>query len=125
MALGALQGPAASTLVERDPSGDWRWASAIASALTVGGAAGPLLAGLLAQYAALPLRLVFLAEVALLAVALMAVTARLPRARNGSDGGPGGARFPRVSGAGSPWHRCRCLSPGQWLACSFVWSPRL
>ena len=79
MALGALQGTAAPTLVELDPSGDRRRASAIASALTVGGAAaGPLLAGLLAQYAVLPLRLVFLVEVVLLAAALAAVTAGLP-----------------------------------------------
>jgi MFS family permease len=79
MALGALQGTAAPTLVEQDPSDDRRRASAIASALTVGGAAaGPLLAGLLAQYAALPLRLVFLVETGLLAVALVAVIARLP-----------------------------------------------
>jgi MFS family permease len=79
MALGALQGTAAPTLVERDPSGHKRRASAIASALTVGGAAaGPLLAGIFAQYAVLPLRLVFLVEVGLLALALAAVTAKLP-----------------------------------------------
>lgn len=72
LALGALQGTGTPTLVERDPGGDRRRASAIASALTVGGAAaGPLLAGLLAQYAVLPLRLVFLVEVALLALALL------------------------------------------------------
>jgi MFS family permease len=59
--------------VEQDPSDRRRRASAVASGLTVGGAAaGPLLAGLLAQYAVLPLRLSFLIEVALLAVALAA-----------------------------------------------------
>jgi MFS family permease len=74
-ALGALQGTGAPTLVERDPSGHRRRASAIASGLTVGGAgAGPLLAGLLAQYAVLPLRLVFLVAIALLAAALVAVS---------------------------------------------------
>lgn len=80
MALGALQGTAAPTLVEQDPSEERRRASAFASALTVGGAAiGPLLAGLLAQYAVLPLRLVFLIEVGLLTLALAAVIAWLPR----------------------------------------------
>jgi MFS family permease len=79
MALGALQGTAAPTLVERDPTGHRRRASALASGLTVGGAAaGPLLAGLLAQYAVLPLRLVFLIEVGLLAAALVAVRLKLP-----------------------------------------------
>jgi MFS family permease len=75
LALGALQGTGAPTLVERDPSGHRRRASAIASGLTVGGAgAGPLLAGILAQYAVLPLRLVFLVAIALLAAALVAVS---------------------------------------------------
>jgi MFS family permease len=78
IALGALQGTAAPTLIEQDPSRHRRRASAIASGLTVGGAAaGPLLAGLLAQYAVLPLRLVFLIEVVLLAGALVAVNIRL------------------------------------------------
>lgn len=79
MALGALQGTAAPTLVEHDPSGQRRRASATASALTVGGAAtGPLVAGLLAQYAVLPLRLAYLVEVGLLALALIAVNTTLP-----------------------------------------------
>lgn len=44
----------------------------VASALTITGAAvGPVLAGLLAQYAALPLRLCYLVEIAVLAVAVI------------------------------------------------------
>jgi MFS family permease len=79
MALGALQGTAAPTLIEHDPSEDQRRASAIASALTVGGAAiGPLLAGLLAHYAVLPQRLAFLVEIGLLVLALVAVSTGLP-----------------------------------------------
>jgi MFS family permease len=79
LALGALQGTAAPTLIEVDPSDDGRRASAVASAMTVGGAAaGPLLAGLLAQFAPLPQRLVFLVEVGLLALALVAVNTKLP-----------------------------------------------
>jgi MFS family permease len=79
MALGTLQGTAAPTLIENDPSDQRRRASAIASALTVAGAAaGPLLAGLLAQYAPLPQRLAYLVEIGLLAAALVAVLVLLP-----------------------------------------------
>jgi hypothetical protein len=50
--------------------------------MTVAGAgAGPLLAGLLAQYAVLPLRLAYLVEVGILAIALVGVTAVLPLRR--------------------------------------------
>ncbi len=78
-ALGALQGTAAPTLVELDPTENGRRASSVASGLTVGGAAmGPLVAGLLAQYAPLPQRLAYLVEMGLLAVALTAVLIRLP-----------------------------------------------
>lgn len=78
IALGALQGTAAPTLVENDPSEHGRRASTLASALTVGGAAaGPLLAGLLAQYAALALRLAYLIEIGLLASALVVIRTQL------------------------------------------------
>jgi MFS family permease len=80
MALGALQGTAAPTLVEHDPSEQPRRASMAASALTITGAAvGPVLAGLLAQYAALPLRLCYLVEIVVLAIALAAVAVTIPR----------------------------------------------
>lgn len=79
MGLGALQGTAAPTLVEHDPSEQPRRASMAASALTITGAAvGPVLAGLLAQYAALPLRLCFLVEIGVLAIALAAVIVMIP-----------------------------------------------
>jgi MFS family permease len=80
MALGALQGTAAPTLIETDPTDKPRRASATASALTVAGAAaGPLLAGGLAQYAVLPERLTYLVEIALLGCALLAVLVFLPK----------------------------------------------
>lgn len=79
LGLGALQGTAAPTLVEEDPTGHQRRASATASGLTVAGAgAGPLLAGILAQYGPLPQRLAYLVEIGLLAVALFAVLRLLP-----------------------------------------------
>src|SRR5581483_6416875 len=96
MALGALQGTAAPTLVEHDPSARPRRAAAVASSTTLGGAAvGPLLAGLLAQYALLPLRLCFLVEVGVLAVALIAVMWTIP-AR--ADRQPWRPRRPTVPG---------------------------
>ena len=77
-ALGALQGTGAPALVESDPSGNVRRAAAIASAATLGGAAlGPVLAGLLAEYAPLSPRLPYLVEIVLLVAALFAVR-RLP-----------------------------------------------
>jgi MFS family permease len=89
LALGALQGTAAPTLVETDPDGDTRRASAIASAGTTGGAAlGPLLAGFLVQYAPLPRRLSFLVEIGLLVIAVVLVRARLPRRENPSSWRP-------------------------------------
>jgi hypothetical protein len=48
----------------------------------------PLLAGLLAQYAPLPLRLAYLVEVALLPTALCAVIATLPRRLERTDWRP-------------------------------------
>jgi MFS family permease len=81
LALGALQGTAAPALVETDPSDNVRRAAAIASAATLGGAAiGPVLAGLLAEYGPLSPRLPYLIEIGLLAIALVAVLARLPDA---------------------------------------------
>jgi MFS family permease len=83
MGLGALQGSAAPTLVEHDPWGRPRRASAVASSSTLAGAAvGPVLAGLLAEYAALPLRLSFLIEIAVLAVALAGVAVFVPGRRD-------------------------------------------
>jgi MFS family permease len=79
MALAALQAAAAPTLIEHDPSGRRRWASATASTLTVVGAAlGPLSAGLLAQYAPWPTRLTYLVQFVLLAAILTAVVSCLP-----------------------------------------------
>jgi len=79
MALGALQGTASPTLVEYDPTKQPRRASAIASGLTVAGAGvGPLLAGVLAQFAPLPQQLGYLIELGLLAAALVAVLTLIP-----------------------------------------------
>jgi MFS family permease len=96
VALGALQGTAAPTLVETDPNEDVRRAAAIASAATLGGAAaGPILAGVLAQYAPLSPRLPYLVEVGLLAVALVVVTRVVPRRRDREPWRPRRPTVPR------------------------------
>jgi MFS family permease len=79
MAMGALQGSAAPTLTDYDPSNRPRRAAMVASAATLGGAAaGPVLGGVLAQYAAFPLRLSFLVELGVLGIAAVAVLRCIP-----------------------------------------------
>jgi MFS family permease len=83
VAMGALQGTGAHTLVESDPRQDRRRASAVASAVTMGGAAaGLLLAGALAEYGPLSRRLPYLVEIVLLIGALVAVVTFVPPRRN-------------------------------------------
>lgn len=96
MGLGALQGTAAPTLVEHDPSERPRRASAVASSATLAGAAtGPLLAGLLGEYAPLPQRLCYLVEIAMLGAALAMIMRAIPPR---SDRAPWRPRRPTVPG---------------------------
>lgn len=96
VALGALQGTAAPTLVEADPDGDVRRAAAVASAATLGGAAlGPLVAGVLAQYAPLSPRLPYLVEIGLLAVAFVVVWKTVARRRDAARWRPRRPSVPR------------------------------
>ncbi len=72
LALGAVQGTASAALTEVDPTGNKRRAALVASLVTVGGsAAGPLLGGVLAQYAPAPRVLPYLVEIVLLGLALL------------------------------------------------------
>jgi MFS family permease len=60
LAVGMISGAATAALVELDPDGDRRRAAMFAGlAQALGSAAGPLLAGVLAQWAPQPLRLTF------------------------------------------------------------------
>ncbi|WP_329071103.1 MFS transporter [Streptomyces sp. NBC_01429] len=69
-AAGLLSGAATVTVMELAPPGREARAGLAATAANMGGlGCGPLLAGLLAQYAPWPLRLPFLAHLALVAVA--------------------------------------------------------
>ncbi|MGI5228822.1 MFS transporter [Actinoallomurus sp. CA-142502] len=80
-ALGAASGPLTATLTELEPGGDRRRAALVATVATAGGLGlGPVLAGLLAQYAPAPHVLPFAVELVLLAPAWAAI-ATLPARR--------------------------------------------
>lgn len=94
LAVGMIGGPATAALVELDPDGDRRRAALFAGLAQAGGsAAGPLAAGILAQWAPDPLRLCYLVGIGA-TVAVAALTLTLPA------GGGGGERWrpqwPRV-----------------------------
>lgn len=85
-AMGALQASAVAALVETQPGGDGNRAAKVGSMATVGGAAaGPLAAGLLAQYGPWGRRLPYLIIVALLAAVFVAVWRSFPHDRGKSQ----------------------------------------
>ncbi len=74
IAIGALAGTAGAALAELEPGGDHVRAALVSSTSTVTGqAVGPLLAGILTQYAPLPLRLVFWIDLGLIGLAIWGV----------------------------------------------------
>jgi len=83
LAVGMISGAATAALVELDPRGDRRRAALLAGLAQAGGsAAGPMLAGVLAQWAPDPLRLVYVVGLALTVVAAGA-TLTLPESPDG------------------------------------------
>lgn len=79
LTLGAVQGTASAALADTDPDGHKARAALASSLAVVGGsAAGPLLGGVLAQYAPAPRVLPYLVEIVLLAVALTALLRLFP-----------------------------------------------
>lgn len=69
LALGAATGPATALIIESRPERDRLWASVLATmAFVAGTAAGPLAAGLLAEYLPAPQLLPFLIHLGLLAI---------------------------------------------------------
>ncbi|MER7078244.1 Predicted arabinose efflux permease, MFS family [Saccharopolyspora kobensis] len=81
LAVGLAAGPLTAALTELEPSGDHRKAALVSTVVSVGGLGiGPVLAGLLAQYAPAPRVLPFVVEIVLLLLAAVAVCA-LPDAR--------------------------------------------
>lgn len=76
VALGAATAAATALIAERAPDGNRSRASVVASMAFVGGtAAGPLVAGVLAEYAPLPLLLPYLAHLVLLGIGWLCVSA--------------------------------------------------
>lgn len=74
LATGVLTGSAAAAMVELDPGGDRQRASMInVVAMVSAGATGPLLGGLLTQFAPWPTRLPFVVILALMVVGLLGV----------------------------------------------------
>jgi MFS family permease len=95
LAVGMISGAATAALVELDPRGDRRRAALLAGLAQAGGsAAGPLAAGVLAQWAPDPLRLCFLISlgITLVAAGLCAV---LPEPAQ-DDREPWRIEWPRV-----------------------------
>jgi MFS family permease len=106
VALGAVVGTGAAALVEAEPDGDHRRA-ALAAVLgqSGGSAAGPLVAGTLAQWAPAPRQLCYLVAIAATVVAVLAIW-RMPepsrpsgawRLQRPSVPAPIRARFARLS----------------------------
>lgn len=76
LSAGIFTGTATATIVDLAPDGGKSRASLIAAAVNMGGlGAGPLLAGILAQYAPLPLTLCFLVDLVLVVLAAVGVHA--------------------------------------------------
>lgn len=74
LSAGIFTGTATATIVDLAPNSGKQRASLIAAAVNMGGlGAGPLLAGILAQYAPLPLTLCFIMDLVLVVAAVVAV----------------------------------------------------
>ncbi|MBE7187077.1 MAG: MFS transporter [Jatrophihabitans endophyticus] len=74
LSAGVFTGTATATLIDLAPDGGKARASLVAAAVNMAGlGSGPLLAGVLTRYAPLPLRLAYLVDLGLVAVAAVAV----------------------------------------------------
>ncbi len=83
LAVGAASGALTAALTELEPRGDRRRAALVSTVVSVGGLGlGPLLAGVLAQYAPAPRVLPFMVELVLLVPAALAM-ASLPATGTG------------------------------------------
>src|ERR1700691_1589548 len=74
LSAGVVAGTATAAVIEAAPEAWRRRAVAVATAANIGGlGAGPLLSGLLVQYASYPLRLSFVVHIVLMMLAIVAV----------------------------------------------------
>ncbi|MEV6122736.1 MFS transporter [Streptomyces sp. NPDC052077] len=88
LAVGAASGALTAALSELEPRGDRRRAALVTTVASVGGlGAGPLITGLLAQYAPSPYVLPYVVEIVLLAPAAVAM-ATLPAPRSSTGWRP-------------------------------------
>lgn len=95
LAVGMISGPATAALVELDPHGSRRRAALGAGLAQAGGSAlGPLVAGVLAEWAPDPLRLCYLVALGV-TLAAAALVLRLPEQRDG-EREPWRPQWPRV-----------------------------
>jgi MFS family permease len=91
LAVGMVSGAANAALLDLEPWPEERRAALLAALAQAGGsAAGPVVAGLLAQWAPAPRALCFLAALAVIGVALLGVLRVLGPARPPGGGRPGG-----------------------------------
>jgi len=96
LAVGMISGTATAVLVELDPgAGDRRPALLAGVAQAAGSAAGPVVAGVLAEWAPLPMRLCYLVVLGLTVIAA-AFVAALPGEERGTE--PWRIQWPRVPG---------------------------
>ncbi len=116
LAVGMISGPATAALVELDPHGNRRRAALGAGLAQAGGSAlGPLVAGVLAQWAPDPLRLCFLLTLGLTLVAGVFVL-RLPERREGPRE-PWRPQWPRVPAElRAPFLRVALTAAAVWAA---------
>lgn len=96
LAVGMIGGPATAALVELDPHANRRRAALLAGLAQAGGsAAGPLAAGVLAQWAPDPLRLCYLVAIGATAVVAGATFTLPPSGTGGERWRPQWPRVPR------------------------------
>lgn len=97
LALGAASGALTAALTELEPKGNRHRAALVSTVASVGGlGAGPLVAGLLAQYALAPRTLPFVVEIVLLVPAAIAM-ATMPETQPTSRWRPRRPQIPAVA----------------------------
>jgi MFS family permease len=122
LAVGTISGAATAALVEVDPDGNRRRAALLAGLAQAGGSAtGPLLAGVLAEWAPKPLELSYFVGIAA-TVAAAALILRLPEPVGG-DREPWRVQLPRVpEDIRAPFLRVSLTAATVWAAMGLLLS---
>jgi len=116
VSVGAIQGTAAAALADTHPRGDLAKAAVAGTIATcIATAVGPMTAGVLGQYLPAPLRLSFVVELALVAVALTALLTGFPSPKK-SPRSPIQISWPSVPAAIRPaFTRAACSAVLAWV----------